>query len=440
MMECNLNAQLKLWIFSVGCLLLLTAACSGNSSDNSNPLLGLRPTAPPTGVPTPAYVENPHPLVISVTPNPTQAQLRLVGYFYGLDRNNHVSDIPADQLTAVLYAFVDVSAAGECVSANALADQSDLPQLRQLKQQHPQISILISVGGYSRSRNFSDAAATEDSRRRLAQSCVQFMKQNGFDGIDIDWELPVSGGMPGISHRPEDKQNYTALLAELRSQLDQLGAKNGARYLLTIAAPIGPSEYKNIELNAIPQYLDWINLMVYAFYTANSPVTEFNAPLYASSTDPAAASKRLNLNGDAAVKAYLAAGVPPNKLVLGAPFYGRGWKGVPDVNHGLYQKDAGPATDARLPKSTWQDGAIDYKDLEKYYVGNYPRFWHDEAQVPWLYSPVTRIFITYEDPQSLGLKADYVRDNHLGGVMIWQLSQDDPQHSLVNALYTHLHP
>ncbi len=308
----------------------------------------------------------PKPTVTAVATLPPDLP-QVVGYFYGLNPQNHVTDIAADKLTTIVYAFVDVSPNGECVSADPSADQTDFPQLRQLKQQYPQLKLLISIGGYSRSKYFSDAAATAEARRTFAQSCVQFMQANGFDGLDIDWELPVSGGMAGNHHRPEDKQNFTALLAELRRQLDELGSPKGTHYLLTIAAPIAPSEVKNIEVGAMAPNLDWFDLMAYAFYTANSPITNFNAPLYASSTDPAPESKRLNLNADAAVKAYLAAGLPAYKLVLGVPFYGRGWQGVPDVNHGLYQSDSGPADDSSVPQGTWQDGAITYSNLAKNY-------------------------------------------------------------------------
>ncbi len=376
----------------------------------------------------------------TTSPGPAVSGLRLVGYFQGLDRNDHVSDIPADRLTDVIYAFVNVSHDGKCVSADTTLDQINFPQLQQLKKSHPQLKLLLSIGGYSHSANFSDAAATDTSRRTFAQSCVQFMQVNGFDGLDIDWELPVSGGMAGNGHRPEDKQNFTALLAELRRQLDELGSPSGTHDLLTIAAPIGPSEYKNIELNAIAPYLDWIDLMAYAFYTANSPITNFNAPLYASATDPAPPSKRLYLNGDAAVKAYRAAGVPANKIVLGAPLYGRGWQGVPDVNHGLYQSDSGPAADSTVPNGVWQDGAITYGNLVKYYLSGAARFWQPETQEPWLYDSKAGIMITYEDPQSLAAKAGYVVSHQLGGIMIWHVSYDDTSHTLVNALYSNLYP
>lgn len=380
-------------------------------------------------------------LTTMAQPPPPATSPMLVGYFYGLDHHNHISDIPSPGLTSVLYAFVNVSSVGECVSAdsNSSAEQANFAGLRQLKQQQPALTTLISVGGYGLSAYFSDAALTADSRRRFAQTCVAFMSQNGFDGIDIDWELPVSGGKPGNHHNPADKQNLTLLLAELRGQLDALGSSDGRHYQLSIAAPIGPSEYKNFELNAIGHSLDWFNLEAYAFYTASSPLTNFNAPLYASAADPTPDPRRSSLNGDSAVRAYLAAGIPPKQLVLGLPFYGRGWQGVSDGGtHGLYQSDTGPTADSGVPSATWQGGAIRYGDLEQYYLGSYARYWQSETLEPWLFSPSTGIFITYEDPQSVAAKADYVVAHGLGGIMVWHLSDDDAQHALVKTLVDHL--
>ncbi len=355
---------------------------------------------------------------------------RLVGYFPAWAihaRNYHVTDIPADKLTHINYAFADISPSGDCVSISAEDDAINFPQLVQLKQQHPQIMTLISVGGAAHSANISKAAATADKRQHLAQSCVQFMKQHGFDGIDIDWEFPAN---------TKDTQNYTALLAELRNQLDARGFADNRHYLLTIAAPGGPSLYANLELNRVHQYVDWINLMAYNFYESSSKVTNFDAPLYPSldDQDRAPVSIRQTYNVDAAVKAYFAAGVPAAKIVLGVHFVGTGWKGVKNANNGLYQKNSGPA------EGTWEPGSFDYKDLKKNYLSSYTRFWHEKAQVPWLYNPTTKIMISYEDSQSLGLKANYAIMKQLGGLMIWQLSADDEQHSLVSTVGEILEP
>jgi chitinase len=388
--------------------------------------------------PTPPHPHTPTPLDLPTPTHgpPTGESLAriLAGYYPGWAADRYpVSAIPADQLTHVLYAFANVSASGECVASNPGQDDANWQALQTLKQAHPQLKVLISVGGWSQSGLFSDVAASAPARTHFADSCGAFVTAHGFDGLDIDWEFPAEGGLPTNHTRPDDGLNFTALLAELRRALVAQGAADGRRYLLTIAAPAGRSQYKHLELKLIPSYLDWINLMTYDFTTGESPTTNFNAPLFAAPGDPAPEARRQSHNAAAAVQAYLAAGVPGRKLVLGAAFYGRGWQGVPSANDGLYQPDTGPA------KGTYaDDGVFSYADLESRYLPSYTRHFQAEAKVAWLYNPATKIFITYEDPESLGLKADYAVGQNLAGMMFWELSQDDPQHSLLNSLYNHL--
>lgn len=372
---------------------------------------------------------------------------RVIGYFtswsvYG--RDYHVPDIPADKLTHINYAFANISNSGECVLGDNYADidkfyegdtwdagalRGNFKQLRKLKQQHPHLKTLISIGGWTWSSKFSDVALTPESREKFVTSCVDFMDEYGFDGIDVDWEYPVGGGKAGNTTRPEDRQNYTKLLAEFRRQLDEHGASDGRHYLLTIAAPAGPSKYDNYELGEIHQYLDWINIMAYDFHGSWSQKTNFNAPLYASSNDPSQDPEvRDHFNVDSAVQGYLDAGVPADEIVVGVPFYGRGWKGVSDANNGLFQAHSG------VPQGTWERGVFDWEDIKDNYLPSHDRYWHDEAQVPWLYDPATQTMISYDDPESLGLKTEYVRDQGLGGVMFWELSADDPQDTLLEAI------
>jgi chitinase len=376
---------------------------------------------------------------------------RIVGYFCEwsiYQRKYHVADIPAARLTHVNYAFAQITN-GECTLGDRFAaidkaypgDRFDPPQLRgsfnqllQLKKKHPHLKSLISVGGWTLSGPFSDAALTEASRKKFAKSCVAFLLQYGFDGVDIDWEYPVGGGLESNKTRPEDRENYTLLLAELRRQLDEQGKADKNHYLLTIAAPAGPRTAANLELDKIHKHLDWINLMAYDFHGSWGPQTNFNAPLFASSGDPTRdETVRKHFNVNSAVKTYLAAGVPAAKVVVGVPFYGRGWAGVKDVNNGLYQ----PAG-RQPPKGTWEAGVFDYKDLSASYVGKFARHWHDQAKVPWLFDARSGVMITYDDPESLRLKAEYVRKNNLGGVMFWELSADDAKSSLLEALHAGL--
>jgi len=342
----------------------------------------------------------------------------LVGYFSAgaiHEQNYHVTDIPADLLSHVIYAFADVTAEGSCVSVNPKDDQVNFPQLQDLQKDYPQLCVLISVGGANHSTNFAAVCAAAATRANFAGSCVEFMTQNGFDGIDIDWEFPTAA----------DSENFTALLQELRSQLDVQGETDDCRYVLTIAAPAGPDNIANLQLAKIHPLLDWINLESYDFAVASSRKTNFNAPLFTDKGD---------LNVSAAVNSYLAAGVPANKIVVGVRFVGTGWQGVGPTDNGLYQTDTGAAPGTWDAPGAKPSGSFGYQDIEDNYLPSYTRSWDSEAQAPWLYNGGTGIMLSYEDPQSLPSKADYVRTNQLGGLMIWELSADDAQHTLLNAL------
>jgi chitinase len=250
-------------------------------------------------------------------------------------------------------------------------------------------------------------AATPAGREKFAASCADFMTKYGFDGIDIDWEYPVSGGLPQNKYRPEDKGNYTLLLQALRNKI-------GSGKLLTIAAPAGPSIIANMDIAPIGRVLDWINVMTYDFHGGWEAQANFNAPLYPMKGDTT------KFSVSEAMDAYIAGGVAANKLVMGVPFYGRGWAGVGAANNGLLQPSTG------LPTGTWEPGVFDYKDLANNYVGKgYTRYWNDEAKVPFLYNPGTQIWISYDDAESMGIKAEYIKNKGFGGAMFWELSGDN---------------
>lgn len=369
-----------------------------------------------------------------------QAPQRIVGYFpsWGIyARNYHVPMIPAAQLTHVNYAFANVQN-GVVVLGDHYADvdrwypgdcwnpgcrRGSFERLRILKQQFPHLRTLISVGGWTWSANFSDAVLTPASRATFAQSIVDFVDLHEFDGADIDWEYPVGGGLPGNTVRPQDKQNYTAFLLDLRARFDLRAQTTNRTYLLTIAGPANPAIIDHFEMAQIHPVLDWINIMSYDLRGPwGDPFTGFNAPLHGDPLEPVAPVVRTQWNVAAAVQNYLALGVPALKLHFGAAFYGRGFGGVPaNAAMGLYQTYTGPAV-----PGTWENGVYDYTDLAANYEGaaGWVKSWHATTRTPWLWNAAQQKFIGYDDPRSLAEKAWYAQQWGLGGAMFWELSGD----------------
>jgi chitinase len=331
------------------------------------------------------------------------------------------TQIAAEKLTHINYAFANVR--DNAVVPGSDREAENLKQLTSLRARNPQLKILLSVGGWAWSGAFSDAALTPESRQRFVTSGVELVGRYDIDGLDIDWEYP---GLPGKgnTHRPEDKQNFTALMAELRAALDAAGAPRKKHLLLTFAAGALPEYLEHTEMGKVQASVDFVNLMTYDFREADmDPEAGHHANLFTHPGDPK------QLSADRMTKAFIAAGVPAAKLVLGVPFYGRAWGDVKDANQGLYQP--AKAADDKIETS--------YTDLADQLVGRngYLRVWDDRAQAPFLWNAEKRVFISYEDPQSLRLKCRYVRDNGLGGVMFWEY-YSDRRGDLLGTLFTEL--
>lgn len=299
-------------------------------------------------------------------------------------------------------------------------------QLKELKQLYPSLKILISLGGWGGSAGFSSAAEPEHVSE-FVRSCVDLFirghffadttEEGVFDGIDLDWEYPVDGGLqPG---KPEDKDNFTVLAAEFRRQLDAV--RPGL--LLTAALPAEPEYYRNFDLPQISRYLDCISIMAYDLHWNTEKQTNFHSALYHAHSDPSLSPLNQRF-GDFAVRGFLAAGVPPSKIILGVPFYGKGWSGVPHINHGLYQSAASPAQNG----GSFRDLNGLPKDADKRYskeAGSCTVWYKD-------------VFWSYDCVQSIRQKAKYVRHKKLGGMMFWELSEDTQAVELLRTLHTEL--
>jgi chitinase len=420
--------------------------------------------------------------------------------------------VPHPYYSHIQFAFVNVSPDGRCVSSDPAVDlpRSDCdctnpnpPHFRNacdctwvktfggneglfrdmaaLKAQNPNVKMLMSLGGWTYSQNFSDVARTPESRERFINSCVDFMNAYGFDGIDIDWEYPGGGGRDGAtcaegadpctdaqkvdeanwttagdgatysemrdgvcrSCRAEDGENYVSLLRGFREAMPQ-------GRTLSVAVGGSPARIADMNVRDMACYLDWMGIMTYDFHGGWENQTGFQSPL-----------RRGEGRGEAeglsiveSVDNFMAAGLPASKVVTGAAFYGRGWgnavqqapggaaQGLPatDVN-----EQTGDVTHANgVMIGRWEAGIWDYRGIVESYLDpndhtrairpGYVRGWDEAAASPYLYSAEDGIWFAYDDAESTRIKAEYVRDNNYRGVIVWDTTLDDCNDTLARAV------
>lgn len=351
-------------------------------------------------------------IVTSCGGGPPQGDYMVVAYVAGF-RNFDFSSIDASKLTHINYAFANIIDGEVRFGSEAIDDTEmnvdDLRELSALGKVNPDLKILVSVGGWGWSGNFSDAALTDSSRNRFGASAARFVRDYSLDGIDIDWEYPNHPGA-GNTYRPEDVHNFTLLLECVRKHIDSLAMAEGRKdnYLLTIATGASEHYAANTELGPLSEYLDFINIMTYDFHHGGSTQTGHHANLWLSEWDAA--------DGDAtdkAVELHLKAGVPPEKLNIGIPFYGRIWRGVEPVNNGLYRE--AKTTGAGMPYAEVLKALADPA---------FTRLYDSSAASPFLWNATDSVFISYEDEGSIAARMEYVRSKGLGGVMFWEYTED----------------
>lgn len=346
-------------------------------------------------------------------------QKAIIAYIFVKDRVLSPSEVSAGKLTRINYAFANLQH-GEVVEGFA-HDAENFAVLNSLKKSNPSLTVVVSVGGWTWSGNFSDMALTKQSRGLFIESAAKFVEKYNLDGLDIDWEYP---GMAGDSNRfrPEDRENYTLLLKELRNRFDREEKRLGRHLVTSIATGASTEFLEHTQMAKVQRYVDSVNLMSYDYYEAGwDKTTGHHAPLFTNPADPK------KISADRSVKEYELAGVPARKLVLGVPFYGKSWAAVPAQNHGLFEP-------GKVNPNTY----LPYSSLASLLGSGYVRYWDAESSAPYLYNDATGVFVSYEDPESVALKAKYVLDHNLGGVMFWEYS-GDPSGALLDAIDIGLH-
>lgn len=405
-------------------------------------------------------------------PSPTEK--RIVGYFvewgiYGGHGMYTVNEIPFDKLTHINYAFVGINASSlgvEVYDPNASlykvfpGEDSDSPyrgnlgMFRKKKLEYPNVKVLLSVGGWTKSHGFHNAAATPKSRRTSASNLVDFMVKYELDGLDIDWEYPgidrakdpndqYDMGAPGGL---EDTENYTLFLKAIREQLDAQGLIDNKYYELTVTNGIGYDKIAVTNPGEYCKYVDTINLMTYDMHGGFDTIIGHQAPLFSNPADTHDPIEVEKYNVDWAVQKFIELGVPAAKLTIGIPFYSRGWDNV----SGGWDVDGNGTLDGMFGEGgsglagVWGSGGqgpyFNMVALEG--TAGWEKYTDPVSKVPWLYNRTKRELYTYDDPTSVGIKVDYALAQQLGGIMYWEIDGDEWKNGypLINTIYNKIFP
>ncbi|WP_283591405.1 glycosyl hydrolase family 18 protein [Clostridium butanoliproducens] len=392
---------------------------------------------------------------------------------WGGEGNFYPKDIPADQITHLNFAFLDFDAEGNLIFTDidaatgspvgesnvqwGDANAGILPALQELRAKNPNLKIGVSLGGWSKSGDFSVVTANPQKRAKFVENVIKFIEYTNMDFVDVDWEYPGSVRQPDLVDNkndegtpnavPQDKENYILLLQDLRNALNKQGEKLDKQYELSVALPAPKATLDlGIDIDALFNIVDFANIMTYDLRGAWDDTSGHLTGLYSNPNDPLAGK---GLSVDESVNYLISKGAEPEKIVVGAAFYTRGWekvsKGPDPKTPGLYGEASIVGTDAdQSPSRGAQNetplvsgdrgrrgGVWAHRSLDKL-KAKYPglkEYWDDIAKAPYLYDENSGAFFTYDNVRSITEKANYVNKNNLGGMISWMASQDAPTNS-----------
>ncbi len=340
----------------------------------------------------------------SIKNNAKRPKYEIIGYVGGGSIDTTLID--PNKVTIINYAFVGVKG-NRAFLGNPQRDTTNFKYLVSLKKRNPDLKILISIGGWGGSRNFSDAVLTDTARKAFAASAADIVRRNNLDGIDIDWEYPNDIGANNI-FRLEDKQTYTLMFKELRNELNKVQHETGRRMFVTTAVGGFKRYTLNTEMGKAQKYLDYVSLMTYDYFQDSLGIAVHHTNLYASK------KYQTRDAGAQAAEVFEQAGVPSRKLVMGVAFYGRSARVADSAQNGLGSKRF---ESMRGGGFTYIKDSLTNKKGFKYYRD-------EDAKAPYLFNSSTMQFISYDDEWSVQNKCDYVKANNLGGIMFWEYAED----------------
>ena len=329
----------------------------------------------------------------------------VIAYFSGNEAA--AGRVQAEKLTHIIYSFCHLK--GNRLNVDDARDSATIKALVKLKSKNPELKVLLSLGGWGGCAPCSEVFSTAPNRKAFAASVKELNQYFGTDGIDLDWEYPTIPGHPGHRYAPEDKENFTSLVNELRKTM-------GKKQEISFAAGGFPKFLEqSVDWKKVMEAVNRVNVMTYDLVGGYDTITGHHTPLYSTGLQKEST--------DQAVNYLISIGVPANKIVIGAAFYARVWENVENINNGLGQKGKFKSFIAyrTFPQVLSEETG-------------YQLFWDSTAHAPYRYNASKKLFATHDDEKSIAEKTRYVMDKKLEGIMFWELTLDKQEGGLLDVI------
>ncbi|MDA9107495.1 glycosyl hydrolase family 18 protein [Flavobacteriaceae bacterium] len=340
--------------------------------------------------------------------NNTEIKPQVIAYYAGDEKS--IDEFNLDGVDQIIYSFLHLK--GNKLAIDNKTDSLTLINVVNQKNKYPKLKVLVSLGGWGGCETCSDVFSSKEARTEFAISTADIIESFNADGIDLDWEYPGISGFPGHSYKPEDRENFTDLVIQLRRYMKK-------EDILSFAAGASNIFFKNsIEWDKVMPLVNNVNLMTYDFYGSGSTKTGHHTALSSSEFQDRSAKS--------SIEALINLGVNPKQIFIGGAFYIKTFKNVENINNGLNQN-------TEWNKSYNQ---INFEDVRS----NFSFYWDSLANSPYAYDSINKIFATFDDHKSIKLKSKYALEKKLGGIMFWQLMNDKKQNGLLKTMVNTIKP
>jgi len=340
--------------------------------------------------------------------NNIEIKPQVIAYYAGDEKS--IDEFDLKGVDQIIYSFLHLK--GNKLAIDDKKDSLTLLNVINKKKKYPKLKVLVSLGGWGGCETCSDIFSSKKARTEFAISTADIIESFNADGIDLDWEYPGISGYPGHSYKPEDRENFTDLIIQLRKYM-----RKG--HILSFAAGASNRFFENsIEWDKVMPLVDNVNLMTYDFYGSGSNKTGHHTAL--------SSNEFQNRSAESSIEALTNLGVNPKQIFIGGAFYIKTFKNVANINNGLNQN-------AEWNRSYNQ---ISFEDVRS----NFNFYWDSLANSPYAYDSLNKIFATFDDHKSIKLKSQYALDKKLGGIMFWQLMNDQKRNGLLSTMVKTIKP